>query len=148
MVSRAREDVAEMVLTGEQVQRLWSLLLHEGNLFNNRQQLFAVAEAMLLTAYATMRTVASQASVATAVTWMLSVGLASCLMWLYANWHQIERYIKPIRRLLAPHLPEWAAIRRAGEGRLRVTTVMGLLFPALVTMLWLALLVLHLQGGR
>ena len=145
MGTPVESDVDLGTLDRDQRDRLWTWLLHEGTLFNARQQLFAISEAMLLAAYATM--VGASHADRRVLTWMLGVGVVSCLMWLYANWHQIERSIKPIRSLLEPHVPEWRAIRAVGSGRLRVTTVMGLLFPGMIALLWLALLSFHLEGA-
>jgi hypothetical protein len=125
-------------LSQDQRDRMWAWLLHEGNLFNGRQQLFAVAEAMLLGAYATMSTATKPDKPAIAA--MGVVGAISCLMWLYANMNQIHRYIKPIRETLEPCLPEWANIRKVGSGRLRTTTVLGVLLPLMIAFLWLFLL--------
>jgi len=125
-------------LSIDQPDRMWAWLLHEGNLFNGRQQLFAVAEAMLLGAYATMSTATKPDKFA--ITAMVLVGAASCLMWLYANLSQIHRYIKPIRELLEPCLPEWERVRKVGAGKLRTTTILGIVLPIMIGLLWIFLL--------
>ena len=138
MGTREVSEHPTCALTTDQRDRMWSWLLHEGNLFNGRQQLFAVAEAMLLGAYAAMSTATKPDKPAIAA--MGIVGAISCLMWLYANMNQINRYIKPIRAILEPCLPEWASVRKVGAGRLRTTTVLGVLLPLMITLLWLFLL--------
>jgi hypothetical protein len=130
-------DQVIVTLDEKQKDRLWNWLLHEGNLFNGRQQLFAVAEAMLLGAFATMQ--AGQKPDHMSLRAMCVVGGFSCLMWLYANLNQIHRYIKPIRNALEPHMPEWRAVRQVGVNRLRNTTVLGVLLPLTIASLWLIL---------
>lgn len=138
--------VSAYPLTPDQVTRLWGWLLHEGNLFNGRQQLFAVAEAMLLAAFASL--FAASARDRPSLLAMCIVGVFSSLMWAYANFNQLNRTILPIRSMLRSHLPEWEQVRAQGHGRIRNTTVLGYHLPALVGGLWVYLLLRVLETVR
>ena len=130
-----------------QIERLWNWLLHEGNLFNSRQQLFAVAEAMFFGAYATLTTAAQTQRWPVVV--MIIAGGLSCVFWFYANYYQLKRTIYPLREVLKARLGEYVYVRNQSHGRLATTVLMGYAFPIALALAWLALFYfcVHVEGA-
>lgn len=117
--------------------RLWAFTLHEDGVFNSRQNLFLVAESMLVVAYTTALEAKGDTSSVIAV-----VGLLLTLAWLYASIRH-SFIINHIQEKAKTDFPDY---REIYEGRkwwfLPVPSriVTSLVVPALTGALWVALL--------
>jgi hypothetical protein len=120
-----------------QEERLWAFTLHEDDVFNSRQNLFLVAESMLVVAYAT----ALDAKATNSATVIALIALLLTLGWLYTSIRH-TLIVGYIQNRAKETFPDY---RNLYEGRnwpllpLRSRTVTAFLIPSLVGALWIAL---------
>lgn len=120
-------------------ERLWAFTLHEDGVFNDRQNLFLVAESMLAVAYATALIAKTyDSAVVIAV-----VALTLTVAWLYASIRH-SRIVDSIQTQAKTVFPDYAAIyelRKWWWLPLRSRTVTTLGVPLLIGALWVGLLI-------
>jgi LmbE family N-acetylglucosaminyl deacetylase len=125
----------------EERARLWDLTLHEDNVFNQRHALFLIAEAMLAVTYATALD-ASENLVAGIIS---AMGLVLTGAWLYVSARHGSK-VQQVQQKAKAILPDYREIAestsRSPSRWLQIPsrTVTGTLIPALVGILWIALL--------
>ena len=125
-----------------QQQRLWEWTLHEDNLFSERQNLFLVAESMLVAGHAA----ALDSSAESAAEAIGAVALVLTLAWGFVSWRMavLVDYIQGHAR---DNLPEYKEICKdrpkiAGSSKLlRSRVVVAYVLPLLLGILWVLLLV-------
>lgn len=132
-------------LSPKQIARLWEWALHEDNLFTNRGNFIMIAEAMLFTAFATLLVDSSPNR--GAITLIGITGMLVSLVWLYISTVQNLRTMHPIKAILRQKVDEYrfVASKRYGQKGsgiklLPIHILMGTILPALLTVLWLMLL--------
>jgi LmbE family N-acetylglucosaminyl deacetylase len=125
----------------EERARLWDLTLHEDNVFNQRHALFLIAEAMLAVTYATALD-AGENLVAGVIACM---GLFLTAAWLYVSARHGNKVQRVQRKAMAA-LPDYRHIVEKTSSppspllRIPSRSVAGTVVPALVGILWIALL--------
>jgi hypothetical protein len=128
---------------GEREQeRLWEFTLHEDGVFNDRQNLFLVAESMFAVAYA-MALDAKRGGVALVIA---IVGLLLTLAWLYVSVRH-SLIVDLIQQKAKEQFPDYAELYRKRDWcwlPFRSRTVVAFVVPMLVGALWVALLVARL----
>jgi hypothetical protein len=128
--------------THERVTRLWQWLTMEETLLNSRINFFLLTEAMMLAAFAALLTKSSDRAV---VVMMGIVGAATSLLWAYCALVQRRLTVQPIHerlRALDADFREIAAVRDAARWRVPVNMLTGLVFPLLLSGVWVALIFL------
>ncbi len=126
-------------------QRLWEWTLHEDNLFSDRQNLFLVAESMLVAGHAAaLDASAERAALAIAV-----IALMLTLAWGFVSW-RMAALVEYIQGYARRELREYGEISdgrpRLGRSKLvrwllRSRIVVAYVVPLLLATLWVLLLV-------
>jgi len=127
----------------EAQRRLWEFTLHEDRLFNERQNLFLVAESMLAVAYTTAL-VAEKQPVALIIG---IVALAVSLMWFYVCARH-SRVVELIQTKAKTTFPEYDELTEERKEKLRVLKYPSRWFvaygvPPAIGALWVALLIVQ-----
>jgi hypothetical protein len=121
-------------------QRLWELTIHEDNVFSDSQNLFVIAESMLVAGHAaTLDASAESAAVAIG-----GIGLVLTLAWAYVSWRQglLVEYIQShARRELREYRELVEQQPMAGPVVIRSRVVFAFVVPLLLATLWILLLV-------
>jgi hypothetical protein len=120
---------------------VWSWAQHEDMLFINRSNLFTVAEAMLIAAYAIIATSSSK-------TWQLLLvvvvaGWVFSGVWFYVSWVQDRFTLRRIKERLRK-FPAYKAISLERSGWTGPNYVLGRVFPILMILLWTCFLIFGL----
>jgi hypothetical protein len=123
-------------------ERLWEWTLHEDNLFSDRQNLFLVAESMLVAGHAA----ALDASAESAATAIALIALVLTLAWGFVSW-RMATLVEYIQTHARRELREYGLIcderpKVAGSKLIRSRVVVAYLVPLLLATLWVLLLVL------
>lgn len=125
----------------EERSRLWSLTLHEDNVFNQRHALFLIAEAMLAVTYAT----ALDAGENLVAGMISAMGLLLTAAWLYVSMRhgsKVQQVQQRTKAMLADYREIAESTSSSPNRWLKVPsrTVTGVLVPLFVGILWVALL--------
>ena len=129
-------DVHE--LDEEQRRRLWEFALHEDLLLSQRQNLFLVAESMFAVAYVTAL-VAKQNGIAVVLS---VIALLLTVAWLYVSVRH-SAIVDLVQERARNALPEYQELYKGRSWRwapIRSRTVVTFGVPALVGIMWVALL--------
>jgi hypothetical protein len=118
--------------------RLWEHRLHEDIMFNERQNFFLVAQAMLAAAFASALT-ASHPALGVARIIALS-GLLIALVWATVNVRSIHN-IKNVHERVLSSLPEFAETYKARRRPMWALKLIGFGIPPLMAGMWIALVV-------
>jgi hypothetical protein len=124
-----------------QEERLWAFTLHEDGVFNSRQNLFLVAESMLVVAYAT----ALDAKASGSATTIALTALLLTLGWLYASIRH-TLIVDHIQTRAKDTFPDYKSLYERRNWpllRIRSRTVTAFVVPLLVGALWIALLIVQ-----
>jgi hypothetical protein len=120
--------------------RLWAFTLHEDGVFTSRQNLFLVAESMLVVAYTTALEASAGGDSALVIA---IIALLLTLAWLYASARH-SRIVESVQEHAKARFPEYARLYEARKWRLlpvRSRTITAFVVPLLVGALWVALLI-------
>jgi hypothetical protein len=125
-------------MNNDEERRLWEFALHEDELFNQRQNLFLIAQSMLVVAYATALD-AKEGGIALA---LAIIALPLTVMWIYVSARhslvigvvqdEAKKAFNEYRLLYSSRSWRWVPIRSR--------TVVAFWVPGLVAVLWLVLL--------
>jgi hypothetical protein len=131
-----------------QADRLWSHATYQDNNIIQRGNFFLVAESMILIAYAAVvsgglgSTSAQLATALVASRLIGGFGLLLTAVWAYASYH-LWRKLKILIEYAAEKLPEYRYVRdKRGDSRISPTALITYMVPALVAVMWIALLVM------
>jgi hypothetical protein len=125
-------------MNGDERKRLWEFALHEDELFSQRQNLFLIAQSMLVVAYATALD-AKQDGVALAIA---IIALPLTAMWLYVSARH-SLVISTIQDRAKNAFSEYRLLYAARSWKwvpFRSRTVVAYWVPGLVAVLWIVLL--------
>lgn len=126
----------------EERQRLWEWTLHEDQLFSDRQNLFLVAQSMLVAAYAGALSVSATSAAAP----IGVIGVLLTLTWLFVSWRECT-LVDYIQAHAQRELAEYRAVSdhrpkvEIGGFRIRSRSVIAFVLPTLLLALWAALLI-------
>jgi hypothetical protein len=129
-------------MSPEELKRLWEFTLHEDQLFNERQNLFLIAQSMLAVAYTTAL-VAKDDGIARAIA---IVALIVSVMWVYVSIRH-TRIVALIQAKAKEVFPEYSAITAARDfpwtpWPSRYVVAYGV--PPAIGALWMVLLIARL----
>lgn len=125
-----------------QNDRLWDLTLHEDEVFNSRQNLFLVAESMLVVAYTTALAASGGRDSASVIA---AIALLLTLSWLYAGARHLW-IVDSVQMRAKAAFPDYAKLCDKHESRLlpiRSRTVTAFVVPLLTGVLWVGLLIVQ-----
>lgn len=120
-------------------ERLWQFTLHEDDVFNGRQNLFLVAESMLVVAYTTALDASSGHASATTIA---TAGLLLTILWLYAGARHalIVDLVQKEAKSRFPDYEELCSLRKWRLFPIRSRAVTTYAVPVLIAALWGTLL--------
>jgi hypothetical protein len=126
-------------MNAEEKERLWEWTLHEDLLFSERQNLFLVAQSMLVAGYgAAVDAKGAAAAIA-------AIAVALTIAWAFVSWRQYD-LVEYIQEHAKRELSEYGMIaekRPKVEIRsrpIRSREVIAFVLPGLLLMLWILLL--------
>lgn len=124
----------------DECTRAWEHLLHDENVFNDRLNFFLLAEAMLLVFHAEVIGKVSGAGLLA----IGSLGVVITVLWLVINARQIADF-EDAKAKAASYLADYGTYARGADdqrGRLRrsAAPILGYAVPAVVLLIWIALI--------
>ena len=132
-------------ISQDALNRLWELGLHEDKAFNDRLNFFLVFESVFLGVIASL---ANNATVNTLFIKIIAIiGLLITFIWGYvqAKHKFIIDDMKAQGRELLPEYSDVAKRRRKSKFPFSVTSILTYVIPALISLIWIALIVLFWQ---
>lgn len=131
----------------DQIRRLWEHGLHEENVFNDRLNFFLIFESVLLGVVGMLYS-KQPAVMKSVLVIMACLGFLITIIWGYIQARQ-RSILKRLIERLEQHLPEFrethAVLKRKKWRRLSSTVLLAHVIPLLISLVWLALLIVFLK---
>lgn len=134
------EDKEPIKTSPQELERLWSWLLNEANLYTNRVNFYIVAQSMFFVAFAS--------SERSSVIFLFACSLAGIflsLVWLLMSNHQNANIVAPLRQVLYNN---WDIGKKISTGQrkiLRTHFVLGVILPWFMIIIWICVLIAELS---
>lgn len=122
-------------LSSNEMERLWSWLLNEANLYTNRLNFYIVAESMFFAAFASYSGHSFLFYIACS-----SAGIFLSIIWLILSIHQNNNVVLPLRKAIYNNWNIGKYIDANQKKKLRTHFIVGIILPIFMILMWIIIL--------
>lgn len=130
-----KENLNGNALPPQEMERLWSWLINEANLYTNRLNFYVLVQSMFFVAFASYSGKAIYFYIACSL-----AGIFLSLVWILISRNQNNNVVIPLRRLIYAHWLVGNQINSRQKKVLRTHFILGIILPCFLILIWILIL--------